>query len=319
MKDRYGRNIDYMRLSVTDRCNLSCDYCSAGKKDTGTNPLSKDQILAIASAASSAGITKFKLTGGEPLMRSDLPEIIKSIKSLPGVVSVTLTTNGVLLSDKCEELKDAGIDLINVSIDTCDKKEYQTLTGSDKLTKVIEGIRACIANGIRVRINTVNRGSKTDVISLVKFADSLDVDLRFIELMPIGKARDMKGSPNLDIMKTLENEFGTGTEDEAKGNGPARYFSFPKLKIRVGFISALGEGFCDECNRLRVTSDGKLKPCLCFGDVIDLNGALKLEAGTREEALVKLIKEAVDSKPERHTFGTPDGITETRGMDYIGG
>ncbi len=319
MKDNYGRVIDYMRLSVTDRCNLSCDYCSAGKSVSDTKTLPADDILAIASAASKTGITKFKLTGGEPLVREDLPQIIKGIKSLPGVKSVTLTTNGVLLDKRCGELKESGIDLINVSIDTCDKDEYQSVTGSDMLGKVIDGISACIRNGIKVRINAVNRGSKTDAVSLASFADSLGVDLRFIELMPVGKAREMKGTLNIDIIRVLENEFGKASQTDDKGNGPARYFTFERLKIKVGFISALGEGFCDECNRLRVTSDGKLKPCLCFGDFIDLKDALGLEGHKREEELMKLIGKAVRSKPEKHSFNDPQSVTEMRGMDYIGG
>ena len=319
MKDGFGRQIDYMRLSVTGNCNLSCEYCSPDKSKGRCGVLSSEDIVFIASCAADIGINRFKITGGEPLLRNDVFSIINKIKSIPSVREVTLTTNGVFLSGCISKIKESGVDRINISVDTCDRKEYERLTGSDFLGIVTEGIEACIKNGIPIRINTVNRGELTDAVSMVRFALRYNTDIRFIELMPIGRARDLKSSSNLTVLKALEKEFGQAVENKASGNGPARYYSFPGLAVNVGFISAMGKAFCSECNRIRVTSDGRVKPCLCFSDSMDLTKALKLKGEDREIEVKGILRDAIMSKPLKHAFEDVDNVTETSGMDMIGG
>jgi len=325
MKDAFGRNIDYMRISVTSKCDLFCSYCrprdAQSGSDTNHFELSAENIRDTVRAASEIGISSFKITGGEPLVRQDTPEIISTLKTIPGVNEVTITTNGVLLRKRINELKNSRVDRINVSLDTIDEKDYELLTGRPVLNEVLNGISEAVNSGIPVRVNCVNRGTKTSATDMVKMADRLSVDIRFIELMPVGEGRLHESFSNQNVINELSESFGELTIINGKtGNGPAVYYSVPGLKTKVGFISAMNKCFCESCNRIRLTSYGILKPCLCYNSTVDLRDVFLIEnAMARNEELKRLIEKAVNEKPERHSFYDIEKVTEEYTMDCIGG
>lgn len=327
MRDSFGRKIDYMRISVTDRCNLKCTYCMPGEHDRAEDKglLTFDEIGEICGAAAELGISAFKITGGEPLIRKGTPELIRKIKKLPGVESVTLTTNGVLLSAQASELKAAGTDCINVSLDTAERERFAQITGTDAFDAVIDGIRAAIKAGIKVKINTLLQ-DKGEWKPLIGLADRLGTDIRFIERMPIGYGRAGEAVDNKYLLGELMKLFpGTEKDETVRGRGPAVYYRVPGISIAAGFISAVHGKFCGSCNRIRLSATGKIKPCLCYDSDMDLrsiirNGIYQGEAASeRKEAVKALITEAVMRKPKEHCFETPDRVTEEGNMISIGG
>lgn len=323
MRDGFGRKIDYMRVSVTDRCNLRCGYCmpEGVAPEPAAALLTFDEIVFICAQAAGLGITRFKLTGGEPLIRRDCPALVAALKGTPGVEQVTLTTNGVLLKDRLDELLDAGLDAVNVSLDAMDRDQYRAITGVDALDKVLASIDAA-AGRLSVKINcVVQRGVNEDApLSLVKLAKERPVDVRFIEMMPFGAGRGVASVPNAEVLAMIEARYGKSTADErVHGNGPAVYRRLDGFTGGVGFISAVHEGFCARCNRLRLMSTGELKPCLCYGDTVPLRDILRDGAGDRAERVRDGIREAVRRKPMAHCFETPEAVTECRRMVQIGG
>lgn len=318
MKDKYGRNIDYMRISITDRCNLRCGYCMPKE---GVPWIAHDEILRfeeiveVVRKAAVLGIKKIKITGGEPLVRSGVESLITDIKSIDGIEQVTLTTNGVLLEERLPNLIRAGIDGINISLDTLEPVQYREMTGRDSLEAVLSAIEAAVQAGVSLKINSVIiKGiNENQICGLARFASDRNIVLRFIELMPIGLGKNFDAMGQEAIMARLEAEFGKGKPDAAKGNGPATYYSFGGCKI--GFISALSHKFCESCNRVRLTSDGKLKLCLQYSDGVDLKPALRQDGNLQE-----LIEKAVFSKPRCHSFGSgEEAEKEKRIMSQIGG
>ena len=321
MKDSYGRTINYMRISITDRCNLHCSYCMPRDiQCLGTKELlSKEQILAVCRAAVSLGITRFKITGGEPLVRRDCIQIIHEIKSLDDIEQVTLTTNGVLLEEQAEALKRAGIDCINVSLDTLDPRLYQQITGQDALERVLAGIRQAEKLDIPLHVNTVlqkdiNEGAWQQVLPL---AEKGYADVRFIELMPIGEGKSHEGIANEEILAVLRRLYPTlQPVQKRKGNGPAVYYELPGFRKNVGFISPVHGKFCAACNRIRMTADGHFKPCLCYGESID--GRDILETGDPVQ-IRELLQRVILAKPQMHCFEIREKITENKQMVQIGG
>ncbi len=320
MKDGFGRNIDYLRISVTDKCNLDCCYCKPlGKRcETyeGMKCLKPDEFVEVAKAAAALGISKVRITGGEPLLYEKLADIIKRIKLIPEISQVGITTNGVLLKEKLAVLQDAGVDVINVSLDTLNGENYKKITGSDKLNAVLEGIEDCLNAGIKLRINTVlmqniNEAEWKDIVFM---AAEKPIDVRFIELMPVGYGRFLKGVSNTELIKKLGDCFGDIKKSSYKGNGPAVYYEIPGFKGYVGFINPIHGKFCGECNRLRLTADGKIKPCLCYEDAVDLTVAVH-----DSDRLEKFLLEAVGLKPEGHCFGENEELVEHKSMSSIGG
>ena len=314
-----------MRLSVTDRCNLRCRYCmpTGIEKIAMTGILTYEQLHEICEAGVECGITRFKVTGGEPLVRLGVTDFIRNINDIPGVEKVTLTTNGVLLAPMAEDLAKAGVDCINVSLDTLRHDRYKEITGFDKLDETLAGMKAALDAGVRVKTNTVlQRGENEDEWEdLVMLAKDMPVDVRFIEMMPIGFGREFDPVYNDDMLERIRDRW-PGVEEDLTyhGNGPAVYVSIPGFKGSVGFISAMHGKFCDTCNRLRLSSTGKLKPCLCFGDTVDLMDVLKEEdPAKRKEGLILAIKKAIEIKPGEHRFENPSDITEDREMIDIGG
>lgn len=321
MKDSYGRTINYMRISITDRCNLHCSYCMPGNIEYfGMKELlPKEQILAVCRAAVSLGITRFKITGGEPLVRKDCVQLISEIKSLNGVEQVTLTTNGVLLEKQAGALKRAGVDCINVSLDTLDPRLYRQITGQDALEKVVAGILQTEKLDIPVHANTVLQKGINDAVwqQVLSLAEKGYADVRFIELMPIGEGKSHKGIANKDILDALCKLYPElQPVQKRKGNGPAVYYEIPGFRKNVGFISPVHGKFCAACNRIRMTADGHFKPCLCYGESID--GREILRAGNHEQ-IRELLQRVILAKPQMHCFDTREKITENKQMVQIGG
>lgn len=277
-----------------------------------------EDIVRICEAAVHLGITKFKITGGEPLVRLGCSDLVKSIKTIPGTEQVTLTTNGVELANNMDALMEAGLDAVNISLDTMDSEKYEYITKIGSIDRVMEGIDAAIASGIRTKINCVpQRGVNEDEIKdFVCFAFDRGIDVRFIELMPIGRADSGTGISNNDIIEGLRGDFPGLTQDSnIHGNGPAVYYNIPGRKGSIGLISAMHGVFCDSCNRIRLTSHGLIKPCLCYEQSIDIKPAL---AGDIMDIQEKL-EEAIMAKPGQHCFNNKPERTDRRSMSQIGG
>ena len=323
LKDRFDRTINYMRISVTDRCNLRCRYCMPEgiERVPMGEILTYEEIAFVCAQAAALGIGRYRVTGGEPLVRKDCAALIAMMKKTPGVRQVALTTNGILLADHLDELLEAGIDAVNVSLDTLDREQYKAITGRDGLEQALASVRLA-AGKLPVRINcVVQRGLNEDApAQLAALARELPVDVRFIELMPLGAARDLQTVPNAEVLRALEERYGESREDpEARGSGPAIYRRLEGFSGRIGFISAVHGKFCGTCNRLRLTSTGELKPCLCYGDVIPLREILRDGEGEKEERIREKIREAVRNKPAAHCFENRTEVTEHRKMSQIGG
>lgn len=323
MLDRYGRVINYLRISVTDRCNLRCCYCMPeGVQDVGMkNILTFEEIWEIVRTGVSLGITHIRITGGEPLVRKGCVDLIRGIRGIPGVETITMTTNGVLLGNYGKQLKEAGVDGVNISLDTLDPEEFYKITGKRELQEVLAGIRAAKTAGLPVKLNAVNR-KELDPIPLVRYAQEENLPLRFIEMMPVGYGKKYVGRSNEELRETLEAVCGkaecmTNREELSRmGSGPAVYYQFSDLKVPVGFISAIHGKFCDTCNRVRLTAEGYLKLCLCYDEGADLRRVLR--EGEKEN-LRTIMEQTIFRKPAAHCFEHPAEMTETHEMVKIGG
>lgn len=316
MIDSYGRKIDYLRVSLTKRCNLNCTYCGAEcEKDT---ELTAEETEKIVAAFAKLGITKVRLTGGEPLLRSDICEIAERISRLDGIKKLAITTNGVLLSKYAQRLKNAGVNAVNISLDTTDKKQYEKITGFDLLGKVYEGIDEAERVGLSpIRLNAVLiRGENDDQAEkLISIAKERKIDVRFIELMPFSDEGEneklvIKGEEILRAFPFLKpfEDSGKGTFEKSV----ARYYTAEGFKGRIGFITPVSEKFCADCNRIRLLSDGKVRPCLGNSEVFDLMPYID-----DEELLFEKVKEAILTKPTEHKFSCSYG--HSHGLNKIGG
>lgn len=323
MLDRYGRVINYLRISVTDRCNLRCCYCMPeGVQDVGLkNILTFEEIWEIVRTGVSLGITHIRITGGEPLVRKGCVDLIRGIREIPGVETITMTTNGVLLGNYGKQLKKAGVDGVNISLDTLDPEEFYKITGKRELQEVLAGIRAAKTAGLPVKLNAVNR-KELDPIPLVRYAQEENLPIRFIEMMPVGYGKKYVGRSNEELRETLEAVCGnaecmTNREELSRmGSGSAVYYQFSDLKVPVGFISAIHGKFCDTCNRVRLTAEGYLKLCLCYDEGEDLRRVLR--EGEKEN-LRTIMEQTIFRKPAAHCFEHPAEMTETHEMVKIGG
>lgn len=323
MLDRYGRVINYLRISVTDRCNLRCCYCMPeGVQDVGMkNILTFEEIWEIVRTGVSLGITHIRITGGEPLVRKGCVDLIRGIREIPGVETIAMTTNGVLLGNYGKQLKEAGVDGVNISLDTLDPEEFYKITGKRELQEVLVGIRAAKTAGLPVKLNAVNR-KELDPIPMVRYAQEENLPLRFIEMMPVGYGKKYVGRSNEELRETLEAVCGkaecmTNREELSRmGSGPAVYYQFSDLKVPVGFISAIHGKFCDTCNRVRLTAEGYLKLCLCYDEGENLRRVLR--EGEKEN-LRTIMEQTIFRKPAAHCFEHPAEMTETHEMVKIGG
>ncbi len=324
MKDQYGRNIDYMRISITDRCNLRCRYCMPDGVELVPmgEILTYEEIERICRAAAQEGICKLKITGGEPLVRKGCVDFIEKLKAIPGIEQVTLTTNGILLGQYAAQLAEIGLDGVNISLDSLDEERYRQITGRDELKKVVQGVRSALSVGLKTKINVVlQKGvNETEWDTLVKLAKDAPVDVRFIEMMPIGYGRAFQPVYNEEILEMLKKKYPqTEADGQIHGNGPAQYHRIPGFQGSIGFISAIHGKFCKNCNRIRLTSQGELKPCLCYGESYDLRKALRGNYADSSEKIREILRQAIRQKPKQHCFEQLKNITEEKRMVQIGG
>ena len=323
MKDRYGRTIDYMRVSITDRCDLRCKYCmpEGCEKVSMSQILTYEEIVRICKAAAELGISRIKITGGEPFVRLGCTDLIRSIKAVEGIEEVTVTTNGQNLESHIDELKKIGIDGINISLDTLDPEKYTYITGGGKLERTLSSIESSARSGIKTKINCLllKGFNEDEMFSFAELAFRHGIDVRFIEMMPVGAADASTGVSNVYVLKRLKERWPDLEPDESvHGNGPAVYYKRPGSEGGIGLISSIHGKFCESCNRVRLTSQGQLKPCLSFDTGTDLMPALK---GTDDE-LKEIIRKAIYEKPESHSFsdtGNKSDHAEHRLMSQIGG
>lgn len=319
MIDKFGRNIHYMRISITDRCNLRCSYCMP--KEIESMPMSQllsyEEIIQVCTAGVSLGITHYKITGGEPLVRKNCEQLINGILAIPGVKEVTLTTNGILLKNMAQKLFSSGLRHINVSLDTLDNDLYKQITGFDSLTSVMSGIKEAVNVGLKVKLNVVLTKDNPFSEKLLLYAQSLGVIVRFIEMMPIGFGRNQEGISNLELLTMLEAKYGKlELLSNSLGNGPAVYYQIPGFSMPIGFISAIHGKFCHLCNRIRMTAQGEVKSCLCFEHAIDLRTPLRAHDYERVRELLEM---SILQKPQEHVFEDWNSITEEKNMIQIGG
>lgn len=318
--DSFGRGINYLRISVTDRCNLRCIYCMPPEGISlipHSEILSYEEIHTIVQATAELGINKIRLTGGEPLIRAELPKLVRMLSQIEGIEEVSLTTNGVLLKKYALELKQGGLTRANISLDTLKADRFRHITHSGELKDVLDGIEAAKNAGLYpVKINTViMRGINDDeVLDFANMTYKEGWDVRFIELMPFTGIAEFVSSD--ELRRRIRSLGALEPCPPPRGNGPARYYRLPGAKGTIGFISPITEPFCSSCNRLRLTSNGQLCPCLLSDDGIDLKGPLRNNASAQE--LKRLILRVIASKPEQHRLA--EGIVPTkRNMSQIGG
>lgn len=325
MKDGFGREIDYMRISVTDRCNLRCVYCMPengvpllSHKDI----LSYEEILRLVRIAAENGIKKIRLTGGEPLVRRGIENLIKDIKSVPGIDTVGITTNGILIPEKIDSLTEAGLDCVNISLDTLREDRFESITRRTGLCDVLHAIDLCCERGLNTKINCVAmKGVNDDEFSeIAGLAKDRNICVRFIEYMPVGKNDFEKYVPTGEIRSQIEKNYGKLSDDATKhGSGPANYVKPYGFKGSVGFISAMTNCFCDSCNRIRLTAEGYLKLCLQFSTGVSLREIMR--SGADDAAVTEAFRSAILNKPRKHTFNdyADKENIEDRGMSRIGG
>jgi cyclic pyranopterin phosphate synthase len=325
MTDRYGRRIDYLRISLTDACNLRCVYCMPEEMrfKPRTELLQDGEILAIVRAAAALGTTKIRLTGGEPTIRPGMVELVRSIAAVQGIAKVAMTTNGLLLAELAEPLAQAGLKAINISIDTLNPAKFRRITRWGDLHRVWDGVAAAEAAGIHpLKINVVvTRGFNEDeVTALARLSIDHPWQIRFIELMPFGSVADFQQEsvvPSTETRARIEADLGPLHPAPGQDSrDPARPFRLAGAQGQIGFISSVTEPFCAGCNRYRLTADGKLRLCLLRDREVDL--LTPLRAGCTVDELKTIMQDAVWNKPWGH--GLPQGdIPQLRVMSQIGG
>lgn len=324
MKDRLNRKIDYLRLSITDRCNLRCKYCM-GDKDIVFLPreeiLSVDEIGRVTKIFSELGIRKIRLTGGEPLVRRNFRDIVTVIDSIEGIEEINITTNGITLYDELEFLKNKKINSINISLDTLNEKLFSEITGGGDLKKVLDSLhRAIELNFKRIKLNVVLIRGKNDneIMDFVNLTEKYPIDVRFIELMPIGMGKEYIPISNDEVKELISNKKKLTPFTEKIGSGPATYYRTESGVGCIGFITPLSHNFCEQCNRIRVTPEGFLKLCLHWKDGLNLKEMLR--SGVDDETIKNNIQLAIDNKPDKHNMEKKeDKNFDKRYMNGIGG
>ncbi len=335
MRDAFGRDITYLRIAITDRCNLRCIYCMPEEGvefKPHSDILSYEEIERVVRAAVPLGISKIRVTGGEPLVRKGVAGFIGRLKRIPGIAEVALTTNGILLPRLGPALKEAGLDRVNISLDSLKPERYAEITRGGDLSKVLQGIDLALELGFKpVKLNVVVvRGFNDDeVLDFVELAKNKEVHVRFIEFMSIGASRTWKNrgyvnSSELLGKLTLQDELLTAMPEEevsVVGNGPAKYYKIKDGLGTIGFISPVSNHFCADCNRMRLTADGKLRPCLLSDRYVDIKTALR--SGADHKGLQDLFRRAVFNKPQEkeidQNMAEPQVTDEAAYMSQIGG
>ncbi|MDE8703458.1 GTP 3',8-cyclase MoaA [Adlercreutzia equolifaciens] len=333
MKDSHGRVIDYLRISLTDRCNFRCVYCMP---EEGVCAMSHKEILRLeeierlVKVAADLGIRSVRLTGGEPLVRKGVVDLVDAITKIDGIENVSMTTNGVLLPRMIDDLKAAGLSRVNISLDTLDADQFRAITRVGNLEDTLAGIDAALEAGLNpVKVNAVTvRSLNQDFLAFAKMSIDRPLHMRFIEYMPVGDTSEDGGTgwgkqdviPSEELFDIINEQARQAGLPELRpagtskplGWGPARYFEFPDAQGTVGFISPLSRHFCAECNRLRVTADGKVRPCLFSDTEYDVRSALREGS---DGAVRNVLLEALGAKPDEHH----DKVGTERNMSQIGG
>ncbi|WP_420599867.1 GTP 3',8-cyclase MoaA [Neptuniibacter sp.] len=324
LTDRFGRTVDYIRISVTDRCDFRCVYCMAEEMKflPHAQVLTLEELEQVAAAFVSLGVNKIRLTGGEPLVRRGVIKLIKAIGKMDAELAIT--TNGSQLEGMAGELKQAGVNRLNVSIDSLQAERFKEMTRIGKLPKVIAGIDAAIAAGFdRIKLNAVIMKGRNDdeVLDLVNFARHKGIDLSFIEEMPLGHISEHNRAEAYcssdEVRQLIEQKYALQPTTE-KTAGPSRYYRMPESESRIGFISPHSHNFCGDCNRVRVTVEGRLLLCLGNEHSVDLRAVLRRYPGDMEK-LRQTIIDAMDLKPEKHEFNLEDEPQIVRFMNMTGG
>lgn len=323
--DRFGRNINYLRISLTDKCNLRCVYCMP--EDMTFRPrhelLQDDEIFRLVHIFAELGFKKFRLTGGEPTIRANFVEIVRRIAATPGVQKVAMTTNGLLLAEQAQQLADAGMERVNISIDTLDPVKFKKLTRWGKVEDVWRGIHAAEAAGLEVKLNAVvvrNYNDKEDAVDLARLTLYQPWQVRFIEMMPFGDVADFQQAGIVsedELRQTISAALGPlAVVDNGRLDGEARLYKLPDATGTLGFISSVTQPFCADCNRARLTADGRLRLCLLREKEVNLMDPMR--GGATDDELKQIIEEGIWHKPWGHQLGEHI-IPLNRVMSEIGG
>ncbi len=333
MEDRYGHRISYLRVSITDRCNERCAYCMPGELHEWLpreGILTFEEMLRLVGIATGLGVSKVRVTGGEPLTRRDVLDFMRDLRQVPGLSDIGLSTNGTLLARDVKDgltmaaaLRETGVDSVNISLDTLDPHFYAQITGRDLHQAVLDGIDAAMAADFpQIKLNTVLMRQKNEeqLLPLVEFAGARNLVLRFIEMMPVSTSEVLSEENFMSILhakRVVESRYGTLIPEPGfKTNGPATYYQVPGRQQRIGFIGAMTNlHFCENCNKLRLTCDGKLRPCL--GSALEFDIMTPLRAGASDSDLRQFFLEVVDRKPQQHDFR--ENYQPGRKMVAIGG
>ena len=321
--DHFGREIDYLRISITDRCNLRCIYCMPenGVPDIQhTDILSYEEIVRIVRQAAALGIRHLRVTGGEPMARRGCLDLVRMLHDIPGIETISMTTNGLLLDGRIREACEAGLNGVNLSLDALDPDLYRSITRGGDVEKALRVLDEAQKFGMSVKINVVPvRGvNEQELPKLAELAKNSPVSIRFIELMPLGCGASLQPIPTEEIRRKMEEAFGSMEEDrKRRGYGPAYYLRPEGFQGSIGFISPLSHEFCGRCNRVRLTADGLLKLCLNHTSGVDLRALIR--NGADDLLLRETLRTAIERKPERHGFNEPVEDRESRHMNEIGG
>ena len=324
--DRYNRRLNYLRISITDRCNLNCIYCipqGIRSKLPHEEILRYEEILRLVRICVGLGISKVRVTGGEPLVRKGVIDFLASLNSINGIIDVSLTTNGTVLKDRLDQIRSAGIKRINISLDTLNRKKYKEITGFDKFNAVWEGIMSALDKGFHpIKLNVVALKGRNDdeLEAFAELSIKYPLHIRFIEHMPIGMSSAGEG-PRLLTPEIKERIRGMGELIPVKNSitdGPAERYRLSGAEGELGFISALSQHFCRTCNRLRLTASGQIRTCLLSDEQVDLKTPLR--SGATDQQLAELIFHAAQRKPSRHKLSESDASSiVTTQMSSIGG
>ena len=325
MFDRYQREIHYLRLSVTDLCNLRCRYCMPDgvEKLEREAVLTYEEFLRLAALFARCGIDTVRVTGGEPLVRKNVAQLVAGLKETPGIRRVTLTTNAVLLAEQLPALLDAGLDSVNISLDTLRPEVFQQITARDDFAAVQAGLQAALQSGLPVKLNCVPQAgvNEGELEALAALAKDNALQVRFIEMMPIGYGAAMPCISGPELRARFARRWPelaplSPAQEHALGDGPAVYYTVPGWQGSIGFIAAVHGKFCASCNRVRLTSQGFLRPCLASETGCDLRALLR--SGADDAQLLATIRETIWAKPREHHFND-SSMPATRGMYRIGG
>lgn len=324
MRDKFNRDIDYLRLSITDRCNLRCKYCM-GDKDVVFLPkdeiLTVDEIEKIVDVFSELGVKKIRITGGEPLVRKNFREIVERINKLENIQEINITTNGIRLEEELEFLADKKIHSLNISLDTLKEELFREITGGGELKKVTSAIKKALEldfNRIKLNVVLVRGKNDNEIMDFVKLTEKYPIDVRFIELMPIGMGKEFSPISNDEVKDIISKERKLTPFNERIGSGPAVYYKTEYGKGCIGFITPISHNFCEKCNRVRITPEGFLKLCLHWNKGLNLKEIIR--GGADRETLKKYIESAIYNKPDKHNMIEKyDENFDKRYMNEIGG